>query len=238
MSGGARGIDVSSWQHPAGKPIDWEEVAESGVTFALVKATQGISYVNPWFERDYEDAYAAGLLVGAWHYFDPSVDPAAQAANFVAMLMGKRLEARAWLDFEPPPVTNWTAAGWVTSFLDAAREARPGCGLYCDQSWWEQLAAANVAPPALWLAAPSATEPPAGATIWQHGTGDVPGVPAWVDLDLMPSTRGIDLPGGPKPRPTAATTLPVRLPAEPSEPEADQDSDADNAPAEQSLSEP
>lgn len=234
----AQGIDVSTWQHPGQAPIDWEAVAASGVTFALVKATQGVAYVNPWFDRDYEDAYAAGLLVGAYHYFEAGADPGAQAKLFTDVLMGRRLDLHAWLDFEPAPVTNWTAAGWVNAFLEAARDARPGCGLYCDQSWWAELQSANVVPPVLWLAAPDATEPPVGATVWQRGVGTVPGVPTTVDLDELCGTRGINLPTAPARRPTGATTVPVHLPEEPTEDEDGQDSDAGSARAGQSLPEP
>ena len=36
------GIDVSKWQRPGGVAINWEKVAESGETFAFIKATDGL----------------------------------------------------------------------------------------------------------------------------------------------------------------------------------------------------
>lgn len=197
MTALARGIDVSSWQHPAQAPIDWEAVAEAGITFAIIKATQGVDYVNPWFEKDYSDAFAAGLLVGAYHLYVAGADPAEQARLFVTTLMGKRLDVHAWLDFEVAPTSNWTAAGWVNAFFDATRDARPGMGLYVDRSWWTELQAANVEPPALWLAAPDATEAPPGATIWQSRPGEVAGVPGEVDIDYLSRPRAINLPTAP-----------------------------------------
>lgn len=210
MTARAKGIDVSTWQHPGQAPIDWEAVADAGVTFVIIKATQGVAWVNPWFEEDYAGAFGAGLLVGAYHFFEAGPAPEEQAKLFVSTLVGKRLDLHAWLDFEPAPVTNWTAAGWVNAFLEAAKDGRPGAGLYCDQSWWAELASANVSPPALWLAAPSLTEAPAGATLWQVAPQTVPGVPAEIDVDWLVGTRGVNLPTAPA-KPLALHPEPVTL---------------------------
>ncbi len=214
-----RGIDVSSWQHVGGKPIDWHAAAESGVGFALVKATQGTAYVSPWLDRDLSDAFAAGLLVGAYHYFEAGVDPVAQAQAFIGALIGHRLELGAWLDWEPAPMPGWQAAAAVKAFTDAAEEARPGLGLYCDETWYAELRTANTEVRRLWLAAPSLAAPPQGALLWQRGTTTVPGIVGAVDVDELVSARGLNIPTSPPPRPSAATAVPVRLPAEAVDPD-------------------
>lgn len=219
MGAGARGVDVSTWQHPGGQPIDWEAVEAAGVTFALVKITQGVGYVNPWGLADLDDARAAGLLVGAYHYYEVGAPAAEQAAHMVGSLMGQHLDLGVFLDWEPAPMDQWAASGQVNAFLEAAKEGRPGCGLYCDVAWWDMLRGAGVQPPKLWLAAWSETTAPAGSTIWQSGTGTVAGIPAEVDLDVLTSTRGINLPSAPKPRPSAATTTPVHVEPEPDDEE-------------------
>lgn len=66
-----RGVDVSSHQHPDGAPIDWSVVAKWGVDYAYIKATEGDSYVNPYFGEDWRGAGAAGLLRGAYHFAHP-----------------------------------------------------------------------------------------------------------------------------------------------------------------------
>jgi lysozyme len=76
----ARGIDVSHHQGA----IDWNEVAASGeVQFAYVKATEGTDFVDPRFETNWTEARAAGLRVGAYHFFTFSAPGRAQAANFL-----------------------------------------------------------------------------------------------------------------------------------------------------------
>ena len=84
MSGTVRGVDVSSWQHPYGEAIDWEDVAKDGYTFMLVKATQGTGYQNPWLHRDIDDARAAGLLVGAYHFLEVNPEISQQADVFIS----------------------------------------------------------------------------------------------------------------------------------------------------------
>ena len=55
------GIDVASHQHPDNAPIDWAAVAAAGWAFVIVKATEGVGYVNPFFAQDVAGARAAGL---------------------------------------------------------------------------------------------------------------------------------------------------------------------------------
>ena len=58
------GIDVSKFQGL----IDWDSVRASGVKFAWIKATEGGDYVDPMFWRNWQDAKAAGLPRGAYHF--------------------------------------------------------------------------------------------------------------------------------------------------------------------------
>ena len=73
---GANGLDVSGWQHPNGATIDWAPVRASGRSFAFVKATEGLSYTNPYFGVDWAGLQANGMLRGAYHYGRPELDPA------------------------------------------------------------------------------------------------------------------------------------------------------------------
>ncbi len=62
----AQGIDVSRYQ---GK-IDWNKVASDGISFAFLKASQGVSYRDPQFLSNVQGARAAGLAIGAYHFLD------------------------------------------------------------------------------------------------------------------------------------------------------------------------
>lgn len=67
-----RGIDVSTHQGT----IDWDEVAGAGLSFAIIKATQGWSektaglrnFTDSKFKRNITEAHRIGLRVGVYHY--------------------------------------------------------------------------------------------------------------------------------------------------------------------------
>lgn len=75
-----RGIDVSRHQ----KHIDWRKVAADDVAFAILKATEGGDWVDPMFARNFREAKAAGLSVGAYHFYRFCKPGAEQAGNFLA----------------------------------------------------------------------------------------------------------------------------------------------------------
>ncbi len=58
------GIDVSKFQGD----IDWNAVANSGVKFAYIKATEGGDHLDSHFQANWEGAKAAGIQRGAYHF--------------------------------------------------------------------------------------------------------------------------------------------------------------------------
>lgn len=58
------GIDVSKFQGD----IDWNRVANSGVKFAWIKATEGGDHVDQRFQANWAAAKAAGVPRGAYHF--------------------------------------------------------------------------------------------------------------------------------------------------------------------------
>ena len=78
------GIDVSRYQ----QTISWEAVKEMKVKkislgFAFIKATEGISNLDPQFKRNWRKSKQAGMIRGAYHFFVASKDGRAQAENFI-----------------------------------------------------------------------------------------------------------------------------------------------------------
>ncbi len=75
-----RGVDVSAHQGE----IDWRRVGrEKGVKFAFIKATEGRSWLDPYFDQNWDAARAAGLRCGAYHFYRPNRDARQQADFFV-----------------------------------------------------------------------------------------------------------------------------------------------------------
>lgn len=211
MTTAIRGIDISSWQHPGGAPIDWEKVAAIGLRFVLVKASQGTGYINPWAVRDLEDARAEGLLVGAYHYFGAGENVEAQAQCFLQATAGQSLDLGAWLDWECYAPAPYTHDQELAAFLTAIKDTRGACGVYCDLSWAEQLKADALKVDRLWLANPSATPNDFAPLVVQGTPIVVEGITGEVDSNVLANVRGVNLLSAPKPKPTADQTAALAL---------------------------
>jgi lysozyme len=77
-----QGVDVS-WHQGA---IDWRALAADDVAFAYIKATEGADHVDARFAFNWQEAGAAGLYRGAYHFFTQCRPGAQQAANFIAVV--------------------------------------------------------------------------------------------------------------------------------------------------------
>lgn len=74
-----RGVDVSSYQGD----INWELLAEQNVSFAFIKATEGSSFVDKYFDTNYKNAQKTDISVGAYHFFSYDSSGKTQAENFI-----------------------------------------------------------------------------------------------------------------------------------------------------------
>lgn len=92
------GIDVSNWQGF----IDYTEVRNTGIDIVYIKASQGSNIKDPYFETNYENAKAAGLKVGFYHFLTATTtEEAVQEANFFAsVITGKIPDCKLVLDYE------------------------------------------------------------------------------------------------------------------------------------------
>lgn len=78
------GIDVSYAQGQ----IDWHKVRamrdkDVSITFAFIKATEGLLTVDPYFKRNWREAAKTGIVCGAYHYFRPMKSGKQQARFFL-----------------------------------------------------------------------------------------------------------------------------------------------------------
>ena len=73
------GVDVSVYQGE----VDWAVLAGQGVDFAFIKATEGSSLQDVRFAENWANAQAAGVRVGAYHFFSYDSPGETQADNFI-----------------------------------------------------------------------------------------------------------------------------------------------------------
>lgn len=190
--GEVRGVDVSKYQGT----VDFGKLKAAGMAYVFVKATEGITGVDPDYARNVAAARAAGLVVGSYHFYETNDDPSAQFGN-----------VRQHADVKPgdlPPVVDIEVlagnsrpdlADDLKSFLaqmEQAYGARPI--LYSGVSFAnEYLTGFGTYP--LWVAeytSASAPKVPTGWTawtFWQYSqSGTVAGVQGAVDLDRFNGT--------------------------------------------------
>ncbi len=107
-----QGIDVSHHNIDEYAPIDWGQVLNAGYIFAFVKATDGYKscWTDPTFTRNIETGHAAGMLMGAYHYARPDLNPDA------------RVEARCFLN----AVEEYLTTGYLRPVLDIETGASLG----------------------------------------------------------------------------------------------------------------
>ena len=74
-----RGIDVSNHRGV----IKWNKVKAQGFDFAFIKATEGMDYVDKYFEDNWEMATEAEIKKGAYHFFTFGSSGIDQAKNFI-----------------------------------------------------------------------------------------------------------------------------------------------------------
>jgi GH25 family lysozyme M1 (1,4-beta-N-acetylmuramidase) len=74
----ARGADFSSYQGAAGV----RTALRHGLDFGIVKLTQGVDYVNPYWREQAGLLRAHGCAVGLYHFLEPHIDGAHQWDHF------------------------------------------------------------------------------------------------------------------------------------------------------------
>lgn len=219
------GIDVSSWQ--AG--ID---LAKVPADFVIVKATQGVTYVSPKCDAQYQSAKRAGRLLGVYHYVDGS-DPVAQANYFTTHCKNYIGEALIALDWEQEQNPRWGDTNFleqvVRAFIDRTK-VRPV--IYTMASAYAAVkAVADRNNCALWIAQYGSMDPTGyqshpwnegsyGCAIRQYSSnGRLPGYGGALDLNLAymdaaawkryanPGSKPAPAPT-PKPKPAPAKPAP------------------------------
>ena len=194
------GVDVSGNNHASLRGIDWDAVKSDGQSYAFVKATEGVGFVNNHFVRDANAAAAAGLKVGAYHYARPAGDAKQQAASFasqIALVPTQTLPPV--LDIEVDEgLSAKQLEEWIDTFMTELKSLTGRTPmLYTYKYFWmgQMGNTTRFSEYPLWLAAYQDTAPdPVGGwdklAFWQRsGSGRVAGIETDVDMNLFNGTE-------------------------------------------------
>lgn len=184
---GVRGLDVSHYQGT----VNWSLVAQAGMAFAFIKATEGTSNVDSQLQVNWSGAKAAGLLRGAYHFYEPDDDPYQQAQHFLSTVQLEPGDLPPVLDVEAPGSFSAIISG-IQTWLSAVQQATGRTPIvYTNPTYWNQLGTSDFGHYPLWIAEYGVSTPkiPAGWsawTFWQYSeSGSVSGIQGAVDLDVF-----------------------------------------------------
>ena len=195
-----KGIDVSTIQGV----IDWAKVADSGVKFAMIKATQGRGegattrllrrFTDSRFERNIKAASAAGIACGVYHYMTAKnvTEAVEEAEYFCTMIEPYRDRITLWaaVDVESEMyltgIARHNLAEIVEKFMEVVRKRCFKPMLYTNPNYIKyRLPAGAFDRSEIWLAHYGVDEPMEvpNTRIWQKGTGRIPGIPNVCDIN-------------------------------------------------------
>lgn len=181
-------IDVSTWQGN----IDWSKVKADGVQGAIIRAGFGkvASQKDNKFERNYTNAKAVGMPIGAyWYSYATSVADAKKEAEVcLSILKGKQFEYPIYYDLEDPSMTGCgksVLTQIATTFCETLESAGYYVGIYSNPNWLKNYLNYNtVKKYTLWLAHWGVSEPSYECGLWQYSSsGSVSGISGRVDMN-------------------------------------------------------
>ena len=193
------GIDVSTHQ----QEIDWKQVAESGIRFAMIRAgyrgygPEGRLVIDEYFHANMKGALEAGLDVGVYFFSQATnVWEAEEEANMLLdELRGYPLTYPVVFDWErihrdsarTDPVPGKTVTLMAQAFCGLIKEAGYLPGIYFNQDLaYLELDLERLDENVFWLAEYDSTpEFYYHFDLWQYSSkGTVPGIKGAVDLNL------------------------------------------------------
>lgn len=143
-----QGIDVSE----NNGRVDWQEVANNGVKFAIIRVGYGNGHLDGELYRNVNNALLHGLKIGVYFYsYALNVRSARKEAEFVVQtlidcgLTPEKLHMGVWYDMEDadgykqrhgmPSTAELTAM--CSAFISALNAAGYSCGIYASLDWLE-----------------------------------------------------------------------------------------------------
>jgi len=190
-----RGVDISHYQGA----VSWDLVKLAGLSFVYVKATEGVDGVDDQFASNWKGAAGAGMLKGAYHFYNFCKGGAAQADNFINTVPpdARALPMTVDLERSGDCKTMPQKAAFRKSFAAFVRKIQAAYGhrpvVYLNAAIYDQYFKDENDSYKLWIADTSHAAPAlsdsASWTIWQYGWhGRVAGIPGEVDLDVFNGT--------------------------------------------------
>jgi lysozyme len=186
------GLDVSKYQDL----IDWGlvrdmKVGDVQMSFAFIKATEGLDNQDAYFRRNWKKVKDAGLARGAYHYFLATKSGKAQAQNFIDAVDLQPGDLPPVLDIEQaygasPEKLRERAKEWLQTVEDFYHVIPI---VYTNVDFYRQYLRDDFDGYPLWVAHYLQKERPSiyrTWSFWQHSeSGRINGILTRVDFDVF-----------------------------------------------------
>jgi GH25 family lysozyme M1 (1,4-beta-N-acetylmuramidase) len=175
-----KGIDVSS----NNGIIDFTKAKASGIEVCYIKATEGITYTDPYLNANYSKAKSAGLKIGLYHFLRNN-DPIVEAQHFLQAIQGLQVDCLYMIDAELAlGQTVAQISSNVRKFADYLISQGKQVGIYTGDYFYRDSLNSTVKDLPLWIASYGKTPMAANYVGWQYSeTGSVSGITTKADLD-------------------------------------------------------
>ena len=191
-----RYLDVSRWQGKI-KMEGWAQIKAAGYKGVMLRAVgsrNGVPYIDPTFEDNYDNAKAAGLDVGVYYYTNASCEKLAdeELAVLRQTLRGKELTMPVAVDMEDAELTVLKPKD-LTNLAAYHLEQIEKMGFFAQLYTYTSYANRNLEMERLagrwdiWLADYTGKTPKVGFGYNAHqhtSEGSVPGITGNVDLNV------------------------------------------------------
>lgn len=182
------GADISNWQ---GGNVDFDQL-KTAVQFVVIKATEGVGFKDPEFDRNWSEAQRVGLARGAYHFAHPELNGPEDEADYFCNEVSFSSGDFAWLDWETQIPAGFPIADWCRRFCVRVKE-RTGVSdvIYLNQAEVDQHEWSPFIDAGFGLSLAD-YEDPLNSTPWpvvafrqytSHGA--VAGIPGAADLDVF-----------------------------------------------------
>ena len=186
------GIDVSQWQGE----IDWKEVKDAGIKFAMIRAGYGKNNIDNKFHQNAQRAVQSGISIGLyWFSYAWNTEMARKEAQYTAALA--RQYKITWpiaYDLEYDTIEYARKNGVIITKNLATNMAKAFCEeierqgyipmIYANLEYLNEYLDRSRLPYALWYAQYALEASVREKAIWQYTSeGSVPGIQGAVDLD-------------------------------------------------------
>ncbi len=186
------GFDVSHFNGG----VSWDVVSKNDLNFVVLKATEGVDWVDPSFASHWQESKKNGFIRGAYHFFVSADDPVAEANWFIQNVALEPGDLPPVVDVERADKKDLPNLTANLKIFVSALEKHFGVPpiIYTGPKFWSSSIKEPFPNHALWVAEYGVTQPalPNGWnnwTFWQYSQqGVVSGVEKAVDLNTFTGT--------------------------------------------------